>query len=258
MNAAISASAVDIQEPVYVFGSQIEAPHISGSGEIAVRFHGAQNDCWQGYAGNSYAIPYLDRGGHALHARTLTRHIADFIQFARQHPELRFRIARFACEPGLHSDQDIAPLFRAAPTNCKLPALWRRELGLSRTARVLVYDPLIRLKNAEWREYLQQYLTINMPLWEATQCELLSVGSKRRVSAVAQAASILNVKHREINANPAYYGKEYEVASEILAVWHATHMMSITDANQTALPSHFRLVHFAHRNGLSVDDMTLR
>ena len=188
----------------------------------------------------------------------LAEQIATFIQFAKQNPDLRFRIARFGCEPGAYTDSDMAPLFKAAPSTCVLPALWRRALGTLTTAQVLIFDPMIRLQNADWLAHLKQYLTVNMPLWGVAKCEFLSIGGARRVSAVAKAAHSFDFKHREIRANPHYYGKEAELASEMLAVWHATHMLSITDVNQTALPSYMRLATHAIKNGLVVDDFTLR
>ena len=258
MNAVTQASVVEVREPIFVFGSQ-EYGHPTGDGSaLAARFHGAEPDCWRGLVGNSYAIPYRDRAGQRLGAAALAEQIATFIQFAKQNPDLRFRIARFGCEPGAYTDSDMAPLFKAAPSTCVLPALWRRALGTLTTAQVLIFDPMIRLQNADWLAHLKQYLTVNMPLWGVAKCEFLSIGGARRVSAVAKAAHSFDFKHREIRANPHYYGKEAELASEMLAVWHATHMLSITDVNQTALPSYMRLATHAIKNGLVVDDFTLR
>lgn len=254
---SVPMTEVKAPEPIYVFGSGRSGQFKDGTAAIAARFYGAKLDIVEGPTGDAYAIPYRAEDGKLLSARTIAEQVNQFVKHARANPDQQFRVSRIGCERDGYRDSDIAPLFRAAPPNCALPAIWRRELGIADTARVLVFDPLIRLANAQWREQLKHFLGLNMPLWGAAKCELLSVGSSRGVSAAGATAKLLRVPHREIRANAEYYGSNVDAASELLAVWHATHMVNITNPNQTALPSHTRILQTAIRDGVFVDDLDI-
>ena len=85
--------------------------------------------------------------------------------------------------------------------------------------------------------------------------ELISAGGARNVVATDAAARHLGLKHRVIGENPAYYGAQSAIAAEMKAVWSSTHLLSITDPDQTAQPAHVRVLTYATRDGLDCEDL---
>jgi hypothetical protein len=246
-----------VVEPIFVFGCGMSDPYKDGTAAVAARYYGAMPGVPEGLNGNAYAIPFRSADGGLISARKMADHVNQFLKYARANPDQRFRVGRIGCARDGFSDRDIAPMFRAAPNNCTLPAIWRRELGVVDTARVLVYDPFIRLTNELWRAQLKNYLSLNMPLWGVSKCELLSIGTSRGVSVAALTAKQLGFPHREIRANPRYYGDLADAASELLGIWCATHLINVTNPNQTVLPGHTRILHVALRDGVNVDDLNI-
>lgn len=78
-----------------------------------------------GRQGDSYAIPTKDANLQTLPLVIVASYINDFITYAINNPDLRFEVTRVGC--GLAADQQIAPLFRNAPANCKMPEGWRKR-----------------------------------------------------------------------------------------------------------------------------------
>lgn len=245
-------------EPVYVFGCRInDGAFTESSAANAVRFHGAALGVWNGRNGNGYAIPCRNSKGEKLPLEVFSEYLREFIKYASDHPKLQFRVARFGCEKDGYRDADIAPLWGDAPSNCVLPGVWQREVGVCDAARILIFDPLVRLKSAEWQRSLRSYLMVNLPLWGVTTCEFLSSAGPRDSAHTAHTAKQLGYRHREIRADRHYYKDQADIASEMLAIWHATHLLSITDPDQTSVPSHVRMLNYAMRDGLFVDDLCL-
>ena len=62
-----------------------------------------------GLQGNSYGIPTMQGG-----VETIQPYVKEFIEFALQHPELRFLVTRIGCGIAGFTDDEIAPLFEKA------------------------------------------------------------------------------------------------------------------------------------------------
>lgn len=62
-----------------------------------------------GLQGQSYAIPTMQGG-----VETIAPYVDEFIDFARQHPQLKFLVTRIGCGIAGFKDEEIAPLFRNA------------------------------------------------------------------------------------------------------------------------------------------------
>ncbi|MGD9601322.1 MAG: hypothetical protein AB7O21_08355 [Gammaproteobacteria bacterium] len=242
-------------EPTFVFGARVNGQSNEPSAATAIRYHGADPFAWHGPTGNAYALPCQGSDGAPLGPRALTNYLDEFFRFAQANPEQRFRVARLGCGDAAMRDADMAKLWRQAPKNCALPAVWQKELAHPELARILVFDPLVRLKSALWREILARFLSLNLPLWGVTRCEFVSSAGPRGSQCTADAAKELGYPHREIRADPGYYKEHADTASDFLAIWHATHLLSVTDPDQTSVPSHVRLVNYAMRDGLMVDDL---
>ena len=106
---------------IFVFGSNLKGMHGGGAAYIAYRKFGAIMGQGVGLQGQSYAIPTMQGG-----VETIRPYVDEFIQFAKQHPELTFLVTRIGCGIAGFTDEEIAPLFEAAHEveNIVLPPNW--------------------------------------------------------------------------------------------------------------------------------------
>lgn len=114
-----------MNDAIFVFGSNLAGRHGKGAALAALRNHGAIYGQPVGLQGQSYAIPTKDQQLRPLSLSTIRISVEIFISFAKQHPELQFKVTRIGCGLAGYSDEQIAPLFRDAPENCALPYGWR-------------------------------------------------------------------------------------------------------------------------------------
>lgn len=77
----------------------------------------------------AYAIPTKDANMRTRPLDAIAKSVEAFLAYAKAHPELSFRVTRVGCGLAGYSDADMAPLFRDAPGNCKLPPTWRGILS---------------------------------------------------------------------------------------------------------------------------------
>lgn len=110
---------------IFVFGSNLAGRHGKGSALEARQKYGAEYGVGVGRTGNAYAIPTKDRKLCVLPLADIARHVADFVEYAKAHPELRFAVVRIGCGLAGYRESQIAPLFAGAPSNCRLPEGWR-------------------------------------------------------------------------------------------------------------------------------------
>lgn len=101
---------------IFVFGSNLAGYHGGGAARVALNKFGAVWGQGVGLQGQSYAIPTMQGG-----VETIKPYVDEFIAFARSHPELKFFVTRIGCGIAGFTDEEIAPLFRAAS---KLPNVW--------------------------------------------------------------------------------------------------------------------------------------
>ena len=106
---------------IFVFGSNLKGMHGGGAAYIAYRKFGAIMGQGVGLQGQSYAIPTMQGG-----VETIRPYVDEFIQFARQHPELTFLVTRIGCGIAGFTDEEISPLFAEAHgvENIVLPPNW--------------------------------------------------------------------------------------------------------------------------------------
>lgn len=119
-------SVADPVREVFVFGSDLAGRHASGDALKALRYHGAVYGRGVGLQGRSYAIPVRDEHGRLMPIAVIARYVDAFLRFADIHRELTFHVSRIGCGRGGYRDGEIAPLFAAAPPNCRLPKGWGR------------------------------------------------------------------------------------------------------------------------------------
>ena len=106
---------------IFVFGSNLQGMHGGGAAYIAYRKFGAIWGQGIGLQGHSYGIPTMQGG-----VDTIRPYVDEFIQFAKQHPELIFLVTRIGCGIAGFTDSQIAPLFASAHdvANIVLPRNW--------------------------------------------------------------------------------------------------------------------------------------
>lgn len=110
---------------IFVFGSNLAGRHGKGAALFALKNHGAIYGQGVGRQGNSYAIPTKDYSLNTLPLGSIEYNVKMFLIYAERHPELTFNVTRIGCGLAGYRDDQIAPMFRGAPENCKLPEGWR-------------------------------------------------------------------------------------------------------------------------------------
>ena len=110
---------------IFVFGSNLAGRHGAGSAHHAVAYWGAIYGRGVGMQGSSYAIPTKDEMLRTLSLDTIRKYVDEFIAFATAHHDSTFVVVRIGCGLAGYSDEDIAPMFKNAPSNCQLPRGWR-------------------------------------------------------------------------------------------------------------------------------------
>lgn len=109
------------QREIFVFGSNLAGRHGKGAALTAKRKHGAIQ--WQGWGlqGNSYAIPTKSWTLQPLPLSGIAMHVLAFLEFAKAHPELTFKLTAIGTGLAGYSPEQIAPMFKDAPANVIKP-----------------------------------------------------------------------------------------------------------------------------------------
>lgn len=117
---------VPLQGEVFVFGSNLYGIHGAGAALQALNKYGAVIGRGEGRHGQSYAIPTKRDIGTVLPLEDIRKHVAKFIDYAHANPDTLFYVTRIGCGYAGYKDEQVAPMFGAAPTNCILPEPWRQ------------------------------------------------------------------------------------------------------------------------------------
>lgn len=114
---------------IFTFGSNLAGIHGAGSAQEAYKNHGAVWGCGIGHQGNSYAIPTKDEFIGVLPLAKIKIHVECFLAYARCRSDLTFNIVAIGCGLAGFAPEEIAPMFKYAPLNCSLPAIFLTVLG---------------------------------------------------------------------------------------------------------------------------------
>ena len=111
MDIRIAPSYISKLAPneIFVFGSNLEGMHGGGAALTAYKKFGAIWGQGIGLQGQSYAIPTMQGG-----VETIKPYVDEFIQFAKEHPDLRFLVTPIGCGIAGFKPSQIAPLFTEA------------------------------------------------------------------------------------------------------------------------------------------------
>lgn len=105
---------------IFVFGSNGYGAHAAGAAAMAVGKFGAIDGQAEGLQGQSYAINTMDG------FEVMEEQVGRFVEFAREHPELRFLVTEIGCGIAGYSPEQVAPLFNDVPKNVVLPDSFRK------------------------------------------------------------------------------------------------------------------------------------
>ena len=92
-------------DEIFVFGSNLAGMHGGGAARLAYQRFGAVWGQGVGLQGQSYAIPTMQGG-----VETIQPYVDEFIEFAKQHPQLKFLVTEIGCGIAGFSPSEIAPL----------------------------------------------------------------------------------------------------------------------------------------------------
>lgn len=110
---------------IFVFGSNLAGRHGKGAALHARKYFGAEYGVGIGRTGDSYAIPTKDAKLKSLPLDVISHYVYGFLHYAALNSDLEFQVTRIGCGLAGYKDSDIAPMFKGAPDNCKLPEGWR-------------------------------------------------------------------------------------------------------------------------------------
>ena len=94
---------------IFVFGSNLQGSHGGGAAAIAAKQFGAIWGQGVGLQGQSYGIPTMHGG-----IEEIKPYIDEFIEFAKQNPNLNFLVTRIGCGIAGFTEEEMAPLFAEA------------------------------------------------------------------------------------------------------------------------------------------------
>lgn len=116
-------------KPVFVFGSNDAGIHGAGAAQFAYKNKGARFGKSYGHHGDSFAIPTKDEDIRTLPLPRIADYVYGFLAYAAGHRKLKFQVTRIGCGLAGYKNEDIAPLFKNAPSNCIFDEQWRPFLG---------------------------------------------------------------------------------------------------------------------------------
>lgn len=102
---------------IFVFGSNLAGRHGKGAALVARQRFGAQYGVGQGPTGHCYAIPTKDYNIRTLPIDSIKYYLEQFVEYAKQHPELEFLLTPVGTGLAGYSISDLESILPELPTN---------------------------------------------------------------------------------------------------------------------------------------------
>lgn len=118
----------NLNEYIFVFGSNLRGIHGKGAALVARRMFGAELGVGIGYTGRSYAIPTKDRYIKTLPLSDIKKYVSMFCEFTHNKSDLKFWVTAVGCGLAGYSHKDIAHFFTECNTNCIFAESWTQYL----------------------------------------------------------------------------------------------------------------------------------
>lgn len=129
---------------IFVFGSNTEGRHGAGAALAAKTFHGAIYSIPRGPQGGSYAIVTKDlsKGTRSIPLVQIRQEVLMFLGYAAGHPNDIFNVSPIGCGLAGYTPEEIAPMFKDAPSNIILPEVFMNVLYKPETYLLRSTGPL--------------------------------------------------------------------------------------------------------------------
>ena len=114
---------------IFVFGSNLRGIHGAGAAAWAAKHKGAKYGVGVGRTGDSYALPTKGYRIEEMSLDAIQTSVDIFLSYAKDHPDLKFQVTQVGCGLAGHKSEDIAPMFKAAPSNCLFDMAWKPYLN---------------------------------------------------------------------------------------------------------------------------------
>jgi hypothetical protein len=111
---------------VFVFGSNLKGIHGAGAAASAVKEYGAEWGVGEGRTGNAYAIPTKATPYKGRTLAEIRLSVNVFLGYAQAHPELEFLVTKVGTGLAGFTDEEMAPMFANAPSNCRFDPAWEK------------------------------------------------------------------------------------------------------------------------------------
>lgn len=108
-------------DKIFVMGSNLAGRHGKGAALWALKNRGAIYGQGFGLQGQSFAIPTKDRQIRTLPLDIIGGYVKLFIEEARLNPEIQYQVTPIGCGLAGYKPEQIAPMFKDAPSNVELP-----------------------------------------------------------------------------------------------------------------------------------------
>lgn len=127
-------------EHVFVFGSNLAGRHGKGAALCAKKYFGAVQGQGIGRQGRSYAIPTKNERLQVLDLGTIQTYVSDFLEYALTREQTLFEVSRVGCVLAGYKNEEIAPMFLEAPSNCRFDHAWQVLIDKWRANMRVYYD----------------------------------------------------------------------------------------------------------------------
>lgn len=121
-------SPIPPEKMIFVFGSNEAGRHGAGAARFALENRGAISGRGYGFQGQSFGIPTKSGSLKTLDLSTIGIYVSGFTRYARRSPSLAFQVTCIGCGLAGLKDEQIAPMFRDAPSNCYFDLKWQPYL----------------------------------------------------------------------------------------------------------------------------------
>lgn len=113
---------------IFVFGSNLQGIHGSGSARDALRYFQAVFGIGEGLQGQAYGLPTCDIPGVGLPLEDIQKRVNTFRKVVMENPRLSFIVTAVGCGYAGYSAKDIAPMFKEGFERCWFPESWRQYI----------------------------------------------------------------------------------------------------------------------------------
>ena len=117
---------------IFVFGSNLAGIHGGGAARYSHQKLGAEWGVGEGPTGDTYALPTKDQNIETRTLDEVRQSVDRFLRFSVLHSDLEFQVTRVGCGLAGFTDEQIAPLFLHAASNCTFDSAWEPWLPCRR------------------------------------------------------------------------------------------------------------------------------